>query len=135
MYTPNSKKKGFSEINVTPFVDVMLVLLVIFMVTAPMLVTGVQIELPEADAAPFSTQEEPITVTVMRDGSVYLNDTKADVSSLIEKLSAISEIKKDTKIFIRGDKSADYGLVMKVLATIQAGGFNKFSLITESESK
>ena len=135
MYTPNSKKKGFSEINVTPFVDVMLVLLVIFMVTAPMLVTGVQIELPGADATPFSAQEEPITVTVMQDGSVYLNDTKTDVSSLTEKLSAIYKIKKDTKIFIRGDKSADYGLVMKVLATIQAGGFNKFSLITESDSQ
>lgn len=133
MYTPNSKRKGFNEINVTPFVDVMLVLLVIFMVTAPMLVTGVQIELPEADAAPFSAQEEPITVTVMSDGSVYLNETSIHIDELSEKLSAISEINKDTKIFIRGDKGTNYGVVMKVLATIQAGGFNKFSLITASE--
>ena len=121
-----------SDINVTPFVDVMLVLLVIFMVTAPMLTAGVQVNLPDSKAAPLQGQDEPLTITVTSNGKVFLQKTEISVSELGTKLKAIAGEKKDTRIFVRGDKSVDYGKVMQAVGEINAAGFSKVALITES---
>ncbi len=120
-----------SEINVTPMVDVMLVLLIIFMVASPMMVTGVNVDLPETSANPVPNQEEPLSVSVKSDGSVYLQTTQIRVVDLPAKLQAIIGEKPDTRILIRGDKNVDYGAVMNVVAAINAAGFTKVALITD----
>jgi len=122
------------EINVTPFVDVMLVLLIVFMVTAPLLTVGVPIELPEARGQQLQTSKEPLTISVQRDGKVYIQETEVELSELATRLRAIAKAGYEEQIFIRGDKGIDYGTVMKVMARIKAGGFTKVSLVTESES-
>ncbi len=120
-----------AEINVTPMVDVMLVLLIIFMVTSPMLVAGVTVDLPETSASPVTGQEEPLSITVDAKGNVYIQETKIDMAHLIDKLQAITGEKKDTRIFVRGDKKIDYGKVMEVVGAINAAGFTKVALLTE----
>lgn len=120
-----------SEINVTPLVDVMLVLLVIFMVTSPMLVAGVHVDLPQTSAAPISSQEEPLSITVTSDGTVMLQETEVTLEELIAKLHAITEEKENTRILLRGDRNVDYGSVMHVLGTINSAGFQKVALITD----
>lgn len=121
-----------SEINVTPFVDVMLVLLVIFMVTSPMLVTGVQVDLPQTKAAPLSGQDEPIAISIDKHGEVYIQETKINIDQLAEKLTAILGEKKETRIFVRGDQSVDYGKVIKVFAALKSAGFSNVALVTET---
>ncbi len=121
-----------SEINFTPFVDVMLVLLVIFMVTSPMLVTGVQVDLPKTKTAALSSQNEPIAISIVRNGSVYIGNTKVSTEELASKLSAVLQEKKDTRIFVRGDKGIDYGRVMEVFGIIKSSGFSNVALVTES---
>lgn len=123
-----------SEINVTPFVDVMLVLLIIFMVTAPLLTAGVQVDLPEADSAPLQGQDEPLEVSIAKNGDVFIQDKKIKLSDLVAKLDAITKRKKDTRIFVRGDKAADYGKVITVISTINGAGFTKVGLVTEANS-
>lgn len=134
-----SRKRGnrapMSEINVTPFVDVVLVLLIIFMVTAPLLTSGVHVDLPETSASPIQGQDEPITITVSSDGSIYLQNTKMKLSELTPKLDAITHQKKDTRIFVRGDKKVSYGDVMQVVGAINASGFTKVAFITENPSQ
>jgi biopolymer transport protein TolR len=120
-----------SEINVTPFVDVMLVLLVIFMVTSPMLVAGVTVDLPETSTDPLPGQDEPLSVTVDKKGQVYIQETKIPIQDLTAKLEAITNQKKDTRIFVRGDKAVDYGRVMYVVGAINEAGFTKVALVTE----
>jgi biopolymer transport protein TolR len=122
------------EINVTPFVDVMLVLLIVFMVTAPLLTVGVPIELPESKGQQLQTSKEPLTISVQKDGRVYIQETEVPLTDLATKLRAIAKSGYEERIFIRGDKGIDYGTVMRVMGRIKAGGFNKVSLITESES-
>lgn len=134
MQTQGSKRRGFSEINVTPFVDVMLVLLVIFMVTAPMLVAGVQVDLPQTSAAPLSGQDEPLILTIDSRGVVSLHDTEIPLNSLAEKLAAIAGAKADTRIFVRGDKRLSYGKIMEVFAVIQNAGYQHVALVTEVEN-
>lgn len=124
-----------SEINVTPLVDVMLVLLVIFMVTSPMLVAGVNVDLPETSASPISSQEEPLSVTVSAQGKVYLQDTEVTLDELVAKLQAILGEKTDTRIFVRGDKNIDYGTVMTVVGTISSAGFTKVALLSDIASQ
>lgn len=126
-----------AEINVTPLVDVMLVLLVIFMVTSPMLVSGVNVDLPATDAAPVSHQEEPLAITVKSDGTVYLQDEEIALDELVERLRAIADTRKDKdlRIMVRGDKRIDYGTVMSVIGTINAAGYNKVALLTDIKSK
>lgn len=121
----------FAEINVTPFVDVMLVLLIIFMVTSPMLVAGVNVDLPETSAAPVSGDDEPLSITVDSKGNVYIQETPIALEELVAKLVAITEQNKDKRIFVRGDKAIDYGKVMDVVGAINAAGFNKVALLTE----
>ncbi len=122
----------FTEINVTPMVDVMLVLLVIFMVTAPMLTAGVNVDLPKADAAPLPGQDEPLSVSVASGGKIFIQKTEVQLKDLSTKLNAIAGQKHDTRIFVRGDKTVDYGRVMQVVAQISGAGFPKVSLVTEA---
>jgi biopolymer transport protein TolR len=126
---------GFTEINVTPFVDVMLVLLVIFMVTAPMLTAGVEVELPDSKAGSVQGKDEPLVVTIKADGIIFVQETKILADSLIPKLKAIANEKYDTRIFVRGDTNVDYGQVMKVVGEISYAGFKKVALITENKGR
>ena len=125
------RDERFTEINVTPFVDVMLVLLVIFMVTAPMMTAGVNVDLPEANAKPIQGQDEPLSVSVTSGGKVFIQKTEVPLTELQAKLRAITGEKKETRIFVRGDKSVDYGKVMQAVGEINAAGFTKVSLVTE----
>ena len=121
-----------SEINVTPMVDVMLVLLVIFMVTAPLLTVGVQVDLPEAQASLISDPEEPLSVSVDAEGKIFLQDTAIELSVLAARMIAITGANPDIRIFVRGDRSIDYGRVMQVMGTINRAGFKKVALITQA---
>lgn len=122
----------FTEINVTPFVDVMLVLLVIFMITAPMMTAGVSVDLPNSRAKALPGNDEPLNVTITQTGKVFINKLEVEPSELQAKLTAITGEKKDTRIFVRGDRSTDYGTIMKVVGEINAAGFGKVSLVTET---
>ncbi len=121
------------EINVTPFVDVMLVLLIIFMVTAPLLTVGVPIELPEAKGQQLQANKEPVTISVDKAGKVFIQETEIKLDEIAPKLRAIAKGGYEEQIFIRGDKGIDYGTVMRVMGRIKAAGFTKVSLVTESE--
>jgi biopolymer transport protein TolR len=119
-----------SEINVTPFVDVMLVLLIVFMVAAPMLTVGVPIELPKTKAKPLQGEKEPITVTVKADGEVFLQETPIDPDTLAAKVSAIAENGYNERIYVRADRTVDYGRVMKVMGALSGAGFKRLALVT-----
>ncbi|MGK2872311.1 MAG: protein TolR [Alphaproteobacteria bacterium] len=121
-----------SEINVTPMVDVMLVLLIIFMVAAPLLTVGVPVNLPQSKASPLNEKTEPLAISIKADGSVYIQDTLVALEELTARLQAITENKPDTRIYIRGDHSLDYGQVMEVMGLITSAGFTKVALITET---
>ena len=127
----NIKSKPFSEINVTPFVDVMLVLLVIFMVTAPLLTVGVQVDLPESNADSLQADNEPLELTISKDGSIFIQETEINIKELIPKLIAITDNRLDTKIYVRGDEIINYGKVMRVLGELSGSGFSKVALITK----
>ncbi len=124
-----------SEINVTPFVDVMLVLLIIFMVAAPLLTVGVPIELPKTKANELQGDKEPLTITVNTDGKVYLQETEIEVDEIVAKLLAIAKGGYNERIYVRGDARVNYGIVMKVMGTISAAGFNSIGLVTQREDK
>ncbi len=123
--------RPMAEINVTPMVDVMLVLLIIFMVAAPLMTSGVNIDLPKASANPVSQDSEPMTVSVNAEGKIYLQETELPLTELAAKLSAIADGKLDRRIFVRGDKALSYGRIMEVMATITQGGFTKVALLAE----
>jgi biopolymer transport protein TolR len=122
------------EINVTPFVDVMLVLLIVFMVTAPLLTVGVPIELPETKGQQLQTNKEPLTISVDKGGKVFIQETEVKLDEIVPKLRAIAKGGYEEQIFIRGDKGIDYGTVMRVMGRIKSAGFTKVSLVTESET-
>ena len=122
-----------SEINVTPFVDVMLVLLIIFMVTAPMLTSGVPLDLPETQAKALNSDTQPITISVNEGGQIYLQETEIPLDELVAKLGAIAKAGYEERIYVRGDRTTDYGTVMKVMARIQAAGYTKIGLVTLQE--
>ena len=124
-----------SEINVTPLVDVMLVLLIVFMVAAPLLSVGVPIDLPKTDAKALPSQQEPLTITVDSEGKVFLQDEEVLMENLIAKLVAVSDTGYDERIFLRGDENSDYGAVMKVMARINAAGFSNLNLVTDPISQ
>jgi biopolymer transport protein TolR len=128
----NGRKKLsiVSEINVTPLVDVMLVLLVIFMVTTPMMIAGVDVDLPSTKSNPLGHQDEPISVTIDKSGEIYIMNTKVKREELTIKLQAILGEKKDTMIFVRGDKNVSYGDVVQIVSDIGSAGFSKVSLVT-----
>jgi biopolymer transport protein TolR len=120
-----------AEINVTPFVDVMLVLLVIFMVTAPLLTAAVEVDLPQTRAAQATGQDEPLIVSINAEGKAYLQETEFDIDTLIARLRAITQSKPDQRIFVRGDKSLAYGKIMEVMGALSAAGFAKVALVAE----
>ena len=123
-----------SEINVTPMVDVMLVLLIVFMVAAPLLTVGVPVNLPKTGAKPLTGDNEPLAITVKADGKVFLQDTAIETSNLVSKLRAISETGYEERIYVRGDKDVAYGDVADVVARINAAGFSKVALVTDLKS-
>ncbi len=121
-----------SEINVTPFVDVMMVLLVIFMVTAPLLTVGVPVDLPETAAGPLTGSDEPLSVSVTADSRIFVQDTEIPLEALVPKLNQITRNNPDVRIFLRADKTVDYGNFMVVLGTLNAAGFNRVGLVGET---
>ncbi|WP_342270382.1 protein TolR [Rickettsia endosymbiont of Orchestes rusci] len=125
-----NKRALVSEINVTPLVDVMLVLLIIFMVTSPMLVSGINVDLPETNSSPISGQDEPLVISINNKGEVFLLETPIERKTLTAKLANITKEKKDTRIFVRGDKNVSYGEVVEVVAEIHAAGFSRVALIS-----
>ena len=127
-----SRRALISEINVTPLVDVMLVLLIIFMITAPMLVSGVKIDLPDAQAKPLNSNEEPLTITLDRNNNLFIAESPVKKGKLINKLKAITKEKYSTRIFIRADKNLHYGEVIKLVADLNIAGFNHVALVTSS---
>ena len=138
--TPGSGSRGgrryrkgrFTEINITPMVDVMLVLLVIFMVTAPMMTAGVSVDLPDAEADALPGNDEPLVVSLQKNGKLFIQETETDEKSLTAKLQAIAGEKRDTRIFVRGDAALDYGRVMRIVGKINQAGFSKVALVTET---
>jgi biopolymer transport protein TolR len=122
---------SISQINITPLVDVMLVLLIIFMVTAPILQQGVNVDLPEVTAAPLAGSEEQLVVVVTRDGKLQLNDSPIKVDELNKKLSAILSIRPDRQVYLRADKNVPYGKVVEVMAAVRTAGVRKLGMVTE----
>ena len=123
--------RPMSEINVTPLVDVMLVLLVVFMITAPLLTVGVPVDLPETEAAQLTDRDEPLVVSVDAEGKVYIQETEVGLDGLAPKLRAIMGARQDTFVYVRGDRAIDYGRVMEVMGALAAAGFDKVSLMAE----
>ncbi|PCJ86586.1 MAG: protein TolR [Hyphomicrobiales bacterium] len=123
-----------SEINVTPMVDVMLVLLIIFMVAAPLLTVGVPIDLPETSARQLGGDNEPISISITADGIVYLQETEIEIDEIVAKLKAISDNGYEERIYVRGDRETDYGTIMKLMGTISAAGFTRLGLVTTEQN-
>ena len=128
----NYQSKGpMSEINVTPFVDVMLVLLIIFMVTAPLLTVVVQVDLPESAADSLPDDQEPLTLTINSKGEIFIQEHQIEYNKMIPKILAIAKNRTDTRIYVRGDKTINYGRVLEVMGTLSGSGFTKVALISE----
>ena len=126
-----STREPISEINVTPFVDVMLVLLIIFMVTAPLLTVGVQVDLPETSADTLPEETEPLTLTINAKGEIFIQETKVEYEKIIAKIMAVSNNRTDTRIYVRGDKTINYGRVLEIMGMLSGSGFTKVALISE----
>jgi biopolymer transport protein TolR len=122
-----------SEINMTPMVDVMLVLLIIFMVSAPLLTVGVPIDLPQTSANPLNEEKEPLTITVNLKGEVFLQETQIEVDEIAPRLIAITNSGYEERIYVRGDRNVNYGQVMKVMGTLSSAGFRRVALVTDLE--
>lgn len=127
------KQAIMSEINITPMVDVMLVLLIIFMVAAPMMTAGVPIDLPNSAAAAMPNQADPVTVGVTPEGAIFIDETPVAETELVAQLNTMGVDGAEDRIFLRGDTSANYGAVMRVMGLLSAGGFSKIGLITQPD--
>tara|TARA_Y100000590_G_C15316524_1_gene862253 strand:- start:206 stop:583 length:378 start_codon:yes stop_codon:yes gene_type:complete len=121
-----------SEINVTPFVDVMLVLLIVFMVTAPLLTVGIPVDLPKVKASALTDQKDPIEITVKFDGTVYLGESEVEVENLIPRLNAITDQNTEARIYVRGDRVVAYGRVMEIMSIINSAGYIKVALVAQN---
>jgi biopolymer transport protein TolR len=135
-----SRRRGggnrpMSEINVTPMVDVMLVLLIIFMVAAPLMTVGVAIDLPETQARQMNTESRPITISVTPDGQVFLADAPVVLDELVDRVAAVAVNGTEDRIYVRGDTSANYGAVMRVMGTLSGAGYSRIGLITDQEQR
>jgi biopolymer transport protein TolR len=128
----SARRSRLSEINVTPFVDVMLVLLIVFMVTAPLLTVGVPVELPRTEAKQLESEVDPLSITIRADGTVYLQETVIAKEDLVPQMRAISREGYDRRVFIRADATADYGLVADVMARLSSAGFRNLGLVTDT---
>jgi biopolymer transport protein TolR len=129
------RRKVMSEINVTPMVDVMLVLLIIFMVSAPLLTVGVPIDLPQSQAKSLDQDKEPLTISVNDKGQVFLQNAEIKTEDMIPKLRAVADARggSEARVYVRGDKKVDYGTMMKVMGQLSSAGFNKVALVTDFE--
>ncbi|HEY8352393.1 MAG TPA: protein TolR [Sphingomonadales bacterium] len=125
------RPRPMSEINVTPFVDVMLVLLIVFMVAAPLLTVGVAVDLPQSSARPLQEDNEPLSVTINADGAIFIQDEEVTLEELVPKLSAIAQAKRDNRIYVRGDRGSQYGRVAEVMGALSGAGFTRLALITD----
>ena len=121
-----------AEINVTPMVDVMLVLLIIFMITAPLLTVGIPVDLPKTQASSINESQEPLTITVNKAGQIYIQETEVELDAVVPRLVAITGSNSDTRIFVRGDQNVPYGDVIKVMGAINSAGFKKVALLSEA---
>ena len=124
-----------SEINVTPFVDVMLVLLIVFMVTAPLLTVGIPVDLPKVSAKALTDKKDPLEITVKLDGSVYLGESLVEVENLIPRLNAITDQNTQARIYVRGDRIVAYGRVMEIMSLINTAGYIKVALVTQNPTE
>lgn len=131
MISGGRQSELMSNINVTPFVDVMLVLLIIFMVTAPMMIQGLDVDLPEATAKPLDSEKEHLVITINKEQQVFINDFQITVDSLQDKLIKILQGRKDRDVYLKADKSIPYGIVVQVMAEIKAAGVEQLGMITE----
>ena len=127
----NNKNKTISQINVTPFVDVMLVLLIVFMITAPLLTVGVSVDLPKTKAAQLNSKGDPIVVSIKQNGDLYIQERSINALNLLPRLKAISEGNKNLRIYVRGDKNVPYGIVLDTIAKIKRSGFKKVALVAK----
>jgi biopolymer transport protein TolR len=123
--------RPMAEINVTPMVDVMLVLLIVFMVAAPLMTVGVPVDLPKSNAPAINEQKEPLVITINAEGELFIQETKLDADALVPKLQAITNNNPDAVIYVRGDKGINYGRVMEVMGLVASAGFTKVSLVAE----
>ena len=131
----SSRKKRYtqiSDINVTPFVDVMLVLLIVFMVTAPLLTVGIPVDLPKVKANALTDQKDPIEITVKLDGSVFMGESIVEIENLIPRLNAISDQNNEARIYVRGDRVVAYGRVMEIMSIINSAGYVKVALVAQN---
>ena len=126
------KHKPLNEINVTPFVDVMLVLLIVFMVTAPLLTVGIPVDLPKVKASALTDQKDPLEITVKIGGEIYLGESEVDVENLIPRLNAITELNKEARIYVRGDRVVAYGRIMEIMSLVNSAGYIKVALVTQN---
>ena len=124
-------RRAVAEINVVPYIDVMLVLLVIFMATAPLLTVGVQVDLPESAADSLPDDQEPLTISINSKGEIYIQEHLVSYQKMVPKLLAIAKNRTDTRIYVRGDKNINYGRVLEVMGTLSGAGFSKVALISE----
>ena len=125
------KRPQISQINVTPMVDVMLVLLVVFMITAPLLTVGVQVDLPESSADSLPEEQEPLTLSINSKGEIFIQESKVEYEKIIAKVLAVSKNRTDTRIYVRGDKTINYGRVLEIMGLLSGSGFTKVALISE----
>ena len=121
-----------SEINVTPFVDVMLVLLIVFMVTAPLLTVGIPVDLPKVKASALTDQKDPIEITVKLNGIIYIGEKEVEIDNLIVRLNAITDLNTEARIYVRGDRVVSYGRVMEIMSKINSAGYLKVALVAEN---
>ena len=127
----NKKNRVISQINVTPFVDVMLVLLIVFMITAPLLTVGVSVDLPKTKASQLNSKGDPIIISIKKNGELYIQEREIDTLQLLPRLKAISSGNKNLRIYVRGDKDVPYGLVLDTIAKIKSSGFKKVALVAK----
>ena len=129
------KYAQMSEINVTPFVDVMLVLLIVFMVTAPLLTVGIPVDLPKVKANALTDQKDPIEITVKLDGTVFLGESDVEIENLVPRLNAITDQNTEARIYVRGDRVVAYGRIMEIMSIINSAGYVKVALVAENPSE
>jgi len=139
-FSNNSSRKRkryaqMSDINVTPFVDVMLVLLIVFMVTAPLLTVGIPVDLPKVKASALTDQKDPLEITVKLGGEIFLGESKVDVENLIPRLNAITELNKEARIYVRGDRVVAYGRIMEIMSLVNSAGYTKVALVTQNPTE
>ena len=128
---PRKKNRSMSQINVTPFVDVMLVLLIVFMITAPLLTVGVSVDLPKTKASQLSAKGDPIVISIKQNGELFIQERVIDTLQLLPRLEAISSGNKNLRIYVRGDKNVPYGIVLDTIAKIKSSGFKKVALVAK----